>query len=136
MQKKNTSNFSFEDEFVNKQYRFLTRRKVTQDEEIFLVNSDAQKMFFIEKGLIGIVSRNNRMVADLSDGECFGEAALLSDRPRNYAAIARKDSSLLVIERSTVEHEMTDDSPLVRLSVLVLLKRLELMNKLRIANQI
>ncbi len=134
--KKSSSNFSFEEEFVNKQYRFLTRKKVAQDEEIFRVNSDAQKMFFIEKGLIGIVSRNNRMVADLSDGECFGEAALLSDRPRNYAAIARKDSSLLVIERSTVEHEMTDDSPLVRLSVLVLLKRLELMNKLRIANQI
>ena len=109
--------------------------RVAQEEEVFRVNGDAQRMFFIEKGLVEIVSGTNKILADLGIGECFGEAALLSGRPRNYAAIAKKDSSLLVIERSTVEEEMHDDSPLVRLSVLVLLKRLELMNKLRMVNQ-
>ena len=133
--KRSANNFSFEDEFINKNYRFLTRMRVAQEEEVFRVNGDAQRMFFIEKGLVEIVSGTNKIVADLGIGECFGEAALLSDRPRNYAAIAKKDSSLLVIERSTVEEEMHDDSPLVRLSVLVLLKRLELMNKLRMVNQ-
>ena len=56
---------------------------------------------------------------------------MLSDLERRYTAVANKDSTLLLIDQATVEREMTLDTPLVRLVVLVLLKRLELMNRLR-----
>lgn len=88
-------------------------------------------MFFIEKGSIQIVSKSAKIIANLNGGECFGEAALLNNRTRNYTAIAQKESTLLVIEESIVDRELSKDPPLVRLSVLVLLKRLELMNKMR-----
>ena len=73
--KRSANNFSFEDEFINKNYRFLTRMRVAQEEEVFRVNGDAQRMFFIEKGLVEIVSETNKILADLGIGECFGEAA-------------------------------------------------------------
>ena len=88
-------------------------------------------MFFIENGSVQIVSKSAKIIANLCGGECFGEGALLNNRPRNYTAIAQKESTLLVIEESIVDKELGRDSPLVRLSVLVLLKRLELMNKMR-----
>jgi CRP-like cAMP-binding protein len=56
---------------------------------------------------------------------------MLNDRKRRYTAVANKDTTLLLIDQPTVEKQMAMDTPLVRLVVLVLLKRLELMNRLR-----
>ena len=60
---------------------------------------------------------------------------MLNDRTRRYTAVANKDSSLLLIEDDKVEKELAKDTPLVRLSVVVLLKRLELMNRLRMVKE-
>jgi hypothetical protein len=129
--KRSTNNFAFEDDFINKKDKLFSRIKYSQDQIIFSAGSDSKKMFFIENGSVQIVSKSAKIVANLSGGECFGEGALLNNRPRNYTAIAQKESTLLVIEESIVDKELGRDSPLVRLSVLVLLKRLELMNKMR-----
>ena len=129
--KRSTNNFAFEDDFINKKDKLFSRIKYSQDQIIFSAGSDSKKMFFIENGSVQIVAKSARIVANLSGGECFGEGALLNNRPRNYTAIAQKESTLLVIEESIVDKELGRDSPLVRLSVLVLLKRLELMNKMR-----
>ena len=129
--KRSTNNFAFEDDFINKKDKLFSRIKFAQDQIIFSAGSDSKKMFFIEKGSIQIVSKSAKIIANLNGGECFGEAALLNNRTRNYTAIAQKESTLLVIEESIVDRELSKDPPLVRLSVLVLLKRLELMNKMR-----
>jgi len=129
--KRSTNNFAFEDDFINKTDKLFSRIKFAQDQIIFSAGSDSKKMFFIEKGSIQIVSKSAKIIANLNGGECFGEAALLNNRTRNYTAIAQKESTLLVIEESIVDRELSKDPPLVRLSVLVLLKRLELMNKMR-----
>ena len=129
--KRSTNNFAFEDDFINKKDKLFSRIKYSQDQIIFSAGSDSKKMFFIENGSVKIVSKSGKIIANLCGGECFGEAALLNNRPRNYTAIAQKESTLLVIEESIVDKELGRDSPLVRLSVLVLLKRLELMNKMR-----
>jgi len=129
--KRSTNNFAFEDDFINKKDKLFSRIKFAQDQIIFSAGSDSKKMFFIENGSVKIVSKSGKIIANLCGGECFGEAALLNNRPRNYTAIAQKESTLLVIEESIVDKELGRDPPLVRLSVLVLLKRLELMNKMR-----
>ena len=129
--KRSTNNFAFEDDFINKKDKLFSRIKYSQDQIIFSAGSDSKKMFFIENGSVQIVSKSAKIIANLCGGECFGEAALLNNRPRNYTAIAQKESTLLVIEESIVDKELGRDPPLVRLSVLVLLKRLELMNKMR-----
>lgn len=134
-QKRSAKYFSFEDEFIGKNYDFLKRIRVPREEDVFRLNEAATKMFFIEKGSIGIFSRGNRQIAELGVGECFGESAMLNDRTRRYTAVANKDSSLLLIEDDKVEKELARDTPLVRLSVVVLLKRLELMNRLRMVKE-
>ena len=134
-QKRSAKYFSFEDEFIGKNYDFLKRIRVAREEDVFRLNEAATKMFFIEKGSIGIFSRNNKQIAELGVGECFGESAMLNDRTRRYTAVANKDSSLLLIEDDKVEKELAKDTPLVRLSVVVLLKRLELMNRLRMVKK-
>ena len=129
--KRSGYNFAFEDDFINKKDNLFSRIKFSQDQVIFSAGSDSKKMFFIENGSVNIVSKSSSILANLSGGDCFGEAALLSSRPRNHTAIAQKECTLLVIEESIVFKELSRDSPLVRLSVIVLLKRLELMNKMR-----
>ncbi len=130
-QKRNTKHFSFEDDFIAQNYDFLKRVRVARGDDIFRITERATKMFFIEKGAVGILSRTNKQIAELGLGECFGESAMLSDRKRRYTAIANKDTTLLLIDQETVERQMAPDTPLVRLVVLILLKRLELMNRLR-----
>ena len=130
-QKRANPNYSFEDEFIAKNHGFLKRVRIARDDDIFRIKEQATKMFFIEKGVVGIFSKNKKQIAELGWGECFGESAMLSDLERRYTAVANKDSTLLLIDQATVESEMALDTPLVRLVVLVLLKRLELMNRLR-----
>ena len=130
-QKRANPNYSFEDEFIAKNHGFFKRVRIARDDDIFRIKEQATKMFFIEKGAVGIFSKNKKQIAELGWGECFGESAMLSDLERRYTAVANKDSTLLLIDQATVEREMALDTPLVRLVVLVLLKRLELMNRLR-----
>ena len=105
-QKRSAKYFSFEDEFIGKNYDFLKRIRVPREEDVFRLNEAATKMFFIEKGSIGIFSRGNRQIAELGVGECFGESAMLNDRTRRYTAVANKDSRLLLIEDDKVEKEI------------------------------
>ena len=129
--KRNANNFSFEDDFLTRKDNISARVKFERDQVIFSAGSDSRNMYFIERGQIAITSKGNKTVARLSGGECFGESALLSQRPRNFGAISQTESSVLVIEKSVVDKEMRKDPPLVQLTVLMLLKRLDLMNRLR-----
>jgi len=129
--KRNANNFAFEDDFLARKDKISARVKFERDQVIFSAGSDSRNMYFIERGEIAIVSKGDKTVARLSGGECFGESALLSQRPRNFGAISKTDSILLMIEESVVDKEIRKEPPLVQLTILLLLKRLELMNKLR-----
>ena len=96
------------------------------------MGDEADVMYFIEKGGVGIVSGTGKQIAKLVTGDCFGEAALIKDRARNYSAIALRPTKLVLIERKLVKREMDREHAIVRLVVVLLLKRLELMNKLNL----
>ena len=95
------------------------------------MNSKPRAIFFIEKGSVEVVSSTQKQLTVLKAGECFGESALISDIPHRHSAVASTDVSLLLIERARVLKELDSDQPLVRFTVVALLKRLALMNKLR-----
>ncbi|MBB44047.1 MAG: hypothetical protein CMM44_09825 [Rhodospirillaceae bacterium] len=124
----------FEDIFLEKNFKSLRRSTHEEDGLIFRINDTADSMYFLERGKVGLYSENNKKVAELKSGECFGEAALLHNRRRNYSAIAQTRTNLVVIERALLKKELTKDPPVVRLSVILLLKRLELTNKMNWAD--
>jgi CRP-like cAMP-binding protein len=126
-----SSNLAFEEGFIDKNYELLRRRVMAQDDEIFRIGTIAKEMFFINNGSVRVVSPEMKVIADLGVGECFGESALFDSRPRSYTVIANRNTDLLVIDREQVEIEVSKEPPIVRLTVLLLIKRLEVMNNLR-----
>jgi CRP-like cAMP-binding protein len=92
-------------------------------------------MFFIETGAVRVVSQGKKLLASLEDGECFGESALFDAKPRSAGVIASKKTTLLVINREQVQVEINKETSMVRLIVLLLIKRLEVMNILRLREQ-
>jgi hypothetical protein len=134
-QARRSATFSFEDEFINKNYKLLTRRVVEQGEAVITIGSASTAMFFIETGAVRVVSQGKKLLASLEDGECFGESALFDAKPRSAGVIASKKTTLLVINREQVQVEINKESSMVRLIVLLLIKRLEVMNILRLREQ-
>lgn len=57
-------------------------------EKIFKVDEPGSALYFIHSGEVDILSRDNDVLARLKDGAFFGEAALISERPRNATARA------------------------------------------------
>ena len=80
------------------------------------------------------MTENDRQIAKLSAGECFGEAALISSARRNRSVFADQKSTFLVIDRELLKRELDLESPLICITIVALLKRVELMNKLRWAD--
>ena len=133
--KKAGGNILLEDKFIFENYQILSQFKVPEGQTIFKIGDTAEVMYFIEKGGIDIISANGRKVAELGSGDCFGEAALIKDRARNYSAVAVRPTRLVLIDRKIVKQELEKDHAIVRLSVILLLKRLELMNKLNLVQE-
>ena len=134
-QSRRSATIAFEDEFINKNYKLFTRRKAEPGEALITVGSASAEMFFIETGAVRIVSQGGKILANLGEGECFGESALFDDKSRSAGAIASKKTTLLVIDREQIEIEMNKESSMVCLIALLLIKRLEVVNILRLREQ-
>ncbi len=76
--------------------RILHRRTYKKDEVLFNEDDPGVGMYIIEQGRINIImGSESKMVASLSNGEFFGEMALLSETPRTATAIAAVPTSIL-----------------------------------------
>jgi CRP/FNR family cyclic AMP-dependent transcriptional regulator len=76
--------------------RILHRRTYKEDEILFNEGDPGVGMYIIEKGRINIIlGKEKKLLATLSNGEFFGEIALLSEIPRTAAAVAAMNSSIL-----------------------------------------
>ena len=64
-QARRSATFSFEDEFINKNYKLLTRRVVEQGEAVITIGSASTAMFFIETGAVRVVSQGKKLLASL-----------------------------------------------------------------------
>ena len=130
--RKTGGNILLEEKFIYNNYKSLGQFNVPEGEFIFKVGEQAEVMYFIEKGGVEIGTGTGKPIAKLIAGDCFGEAALIKERPRNFSARAVRPTRLILIEREVVKKELEREHALVRLAVILLLKRLDLMNKLNL----
>lgn len=84
----------------------LHQRTYVKDEIIFDQNEEGQAIYFILTGKVGIsrqgpvrYSRQPKVIAELAEGQFFGERALLEDAPRIAQAHALEDCRIAVLFR-------------------------------------
>lgn len=76
--------------------RILHKREYRQDELIFREGEPGVGMYIIESGKVRIVNEpGKRTLAELAEGEFFGELALLDESPRSATAVAIQPCSIL-----------------------------------------
>lgn len=82
----------------------LKRRSIRKDDFLFHKGDEGTALYIIYKGLIKIAVTTRRgdevTLAMLTDGDFFGEMALLDDMPRSADAMALEDTQLYVLNRA------------------------------------
>jgi CRP/FNR family cyclic AMP-dependent transcriptional regulator len=74
----------------------LHQREYKRHEAIFNQGDVGLGMYIIEKGTVNIVAEpESHLLAKLSDGDFFGELALLDDAPRSAAAVTETPCTML-----------------------------------------
>ena len=88
-------------------------------------------MFFIEKGNVKLVNKENKLIKILNSGESFGEIALIRRRKRLISAISIGYTILMVIKSEMISKLIKNENSLVQLSLISLAKKLEILNRIR-----
>ena len=128
---KSKGNYLLEDEFITKYHNFFRKFQYTKGDQIFVCDQEPRGMYFIDKGSVSIFTKSDKFITTLGQGETFGESALISGKLRNNTAIAECDTLLIEVSSETLDKRISKETPLVKLTLLSVLRRLELMNKLR-----
>jgi CRP/FNR family cyclic AMP-dependent transcriptional regulator len=113
--------------------RIMHRRFFAPDEVIFSQNVQGAGMYIIVKGKVHIVNEDSgHVLAELGDGEFFGELALLDESPRSATAIARSSSKVLGFFQPDL-FSLTESNPRLGVKVITQLARI-VGNRLRVTN--
>jgi CRP-like cAMP-binding protein len=76
--------------------RILHRRTYQAEENIFRQGEPGMGMYIIEEGRVAITAEpSGNLLAELTEGEFFGELALLDDSPRSASARAATECKAL-----------------------------------------
>jgi len=90
----------------------VAREHFEPGEEVFDEGNYGDKIYFIAKGEAEVV-RGAEVIARLGNGDMFGEAALVSDRPRNASVRAGTALDVVVMRRDAF-HELVGHLPGLR----------------------
>lgn len=85
-------------------------------ETIFRQGDAASELYFIVNGRVQVLRESGtetRSIAELGEGETFGEIALISDQPRTGTVRAITDIELCTIQKAEFEH-LIKQSPALR----------------------
>ncbi|KAI8811541.1 hypothetical protein BJ742DRAFT_883035 [Cladochytrium replicatum] len=81
--------------------RGLMGVSVRSGQAVFSAGDEANELYLIRGGAVDIVSVEGKHLRTLESGSFFGEIALLDDKPRSATVIARVDSDLCCLTKST-----------------------------------
>jgi CRP-like cAMP-binding protein len=90
-------------------------------EEIFAEGEAGDALYLVLDGLVR-VHRQDRVIADLGERECFGEMALLDAAPRSATVTAVADAHLLKISREDFQ-EILNEKPEIASGIIKVLTR-------------
>ncbi len=108
---------------LNRLERILHRREYRQDEVIFHQGDPGLGMYVIESGSVGIMLvPAQTAIAELFDGEFFGELSLLDDSPRTASAIAKTPCKMLCLFQPDL-FDLIDLDPRLGVKILLGLSR-------------
>ena len=127
-------NYKFEDHFLNDNIGKFQHFNFEEEAPIFIQGDEGHGMFYVEQGLVRLETKSAQVLAELGPGECFGEAALFDTGGRMCSAFASSNASLVFIDKELLLAEIQKAPLMTQFMVVTLLKRLDLMNKLRWAN--
>ncbi len=118
----------FDEDFLNILVHAFQIENYDPNQVIFKQNSFGDKFYMIARGEVDVLkssaqSTPDQLVATLSEGDYFGEIALLYNSPRNASIKTRSSCTLLTLTRNQF-HEILNQNPLIK-------KRLELTAKKR-----
>lgn len=80
-------------------------------DEIFPVNQEAHRMYFIAKGTVLIRDAAHQLLARLSTADFFGDESLFNGKLRAYEAISETDTYLLTLSRTHLSMILSECPP-------------------------
>jgi putative ABC transport system ATP-binding protein len=89
--------------------RKMTKEKFSTDEIIIRQGDPGEKFYLIQKGLADVIvddGKARKVVANLNDGDFFGEAALITGEPRNATVRSRSDTILYSLNKQAFKEAM------------------------------
>ncbi len=81
----------------------LKPRIYAPGEKVFRSGDAGDSIYFVQSGQVEILGTGEETIASLAEGACFGEMALVSDRPRNATARAQTYCNLYVLSKASFE---------------------------------
>ncbi|MFT3836444.1 MAG: cyclic nucleotide-binding domain-containing protein [Myxococcaceae bacterium] len=94
-----------------------------QNEEIFAEGESGDALYLVIDGKVR-VHKQDRVIAELGERECFGEMAILDAAPRSATVTSLTDASLLKITRDDFQEIMTEKPEIAMGIIKVLTRRL------------
>lgn len=92
-------------------------------DEIFAEGESGDALFLVLDGKVR-VHKNDRVIAELGERECFGEMAILDAAPRMATVTAISDINLLKISREDFQEIMSEKPEIASGIIKVLTRRL------------
>ena len=101
-------------------------RRFAAGEEIFRMGDRGRNAYIIERGNVEVSTVRNgktEVIAQLGEGEIFGELSMIDDAPRSATVTATEDTEVVVIQLSRLLQPLTAADPLMNLLLRVVLTR-------------
>jgi CRP/FNR family cyclic AMP-dependent transcriptional regulator len=92
-----------------------------QGEEIFAEGESGDALYLVLEGKVR-VHRDDRVIAELGERECFGEMAILDASPRSATVTAVDNTNLLKISREDFQ-EIMSEKPEIAMGIIKVLSR-------------
>ncbi len=92
-------------------------KKYSAGQYIFKEGEHGEEMFIIHKGKVRITKKTDegeKTLAILSDGDFFGEMAVIDKGPRSASAIAEDETICIVLDEELFEQQMQRNAKIVK----------------------
>ena len=78
--------------------------------------------YFLEKESVELFIKNNRELATLKTGTCFGESTLIRGKKHNNSAFTLENCLVRTVNEEIIEKNLRSDEPLFQLVVYLVLR--------------